>query len=242
MKWAVFTTIARVAADGGLSLDEVVGRLEEITGFGVLSEILNRHFIERGHILRCRRIAADAREALGEIRYSHLPKLRKDMRKEKARLDRFLAFINRVRGGDAETALELEGFVRESLDADRRIAEVERLHAELDAELGGLLIELVEYTEDFEALQKLEASDGVFTEAELAELRPLLGLYGGEVAKRILPGAANAEYVGWRQMHWARVMAESESGTIEHSVADRAYTRYGLILDEVLDASSIEPA
>jgi hypothetical protein len=37
-------------------------------------------------------------------------------------------------------------------------------------------------------------------------------------------------------------MAESESGTIEHSVADRAYTRYGLILDEVLDASSIEPA
>jgi len=59
-------------------------------------------------------------------------------------------------------------------------------------------------------------------------------LYGGEVAKRLPPGAANAEYVGWRQMHWGKVMAESASDTVEHAVADRAYTRYGLILDEIL--------
>jgi len=42
----------------------------------------------------------------------------------------------------------------------------------------------------------LNRSDGNFSHAELAELRPLLGLYGGEVHKRLLPGAANAEYVG----------------------------------------------
>jgi hypothetical protein len=238
MKWAVFTTIARVAADGALSLDGVEARLEEMSGFGPLWDVLHRHFIERGHVLRCRRITADAREALGDIRYIHLPRLRKEARNEKARLERFLAFINRS-GGDSETALELEGFVRERLDVDARLRGVEALHAELDAELGGLLVELVEYTEDFEALQKLEASDEAFTAADLAELRPLLGLYGGEVGKRLPPGAANAEYVGWRQMHWGKVAAESASDTVEHSVAERAYTRYGLILDEILSVSGI---
>ncbi len=234
MKWAVFTTIARVASDEALDLDEVAGRLEEITGFGPLWDVLHRHFIERGHVLRCRRIAADAREALGDIRYVHLPNLRKKTRREKARLDRFLAFIHRP-GGDPETARELEDFVRGGLDADRRANELETLHAELDAELGGLLIELMEYSEDFEALQKLEGSDDGFTAAELAELRPLLGLYGGEIGKRLPPGAANPEYVGWRQMHWGRMKAESASDTVEYAVADRAYTRYGLILDGILD-------
>lgn len=235
MKWAVFATVARVvAADGGSDADGMEVRLKELSGFGPLREILHRRFIERGHILRCHRIANEARESLNGIRYTHLPNLRRDMRRENARLDRFLAFIHRP-GGDPETARELEDFVRSGLDANRRAEELERLHAELDAELGGLLVELMEYSEDFEALQKLDtgADDG-FSEAELAELRPLLGLYGGEVGKRLQPGAANAEYVGWRQMHWGRVRAESASDTARRAVADRAYTRYGLILDEIL--------
>jgi hypothetical protein len=70
--------------------------------------------------------------------------------------------------------------------------------------------------------------------AELAELRPLLGLYGDEVTKRLPPGAATAEYVGWRQMYWGRKRAEAPHETVEYTVADRAYIRYGLILDEIL--------
>jgi hypothetical protein len=46
----------------------------------------------------------------------------------------------------------------------------------------------LEYNEDFEVLQELEGSNGEFSAAELAELRPLLGLYGGEVEKRLPPG------------------------------------------------------
>ncbi len=33
---------------------------------------------------------------------------------------------------------------------------------------------------------------------------------------------------------FTRNMAEAPYGTVEHAVADRAYTRYGLILDELL--------
>src|SRR5215217_2104156 len=71
MVWGVFTTIARVAAKRELSLDEVVDRLEEICGFRPLWEVLNNHFVKRGHILRCYRIANDIQEVLNEIRYTH---------------------------------------------------------------------------------------------------------------------------------------------------------------------------
>jgi hypothetical protein len=235
-KWGVFTTIARVAADPLLDLDGVVERLEKTAGFESLWGILNKHFIERGHILRGYRIATDAQEVLNEVRYTHLPKLRKDMQGEKDRLDRFLRFV-RGAGGDPETANEIEDFMRSHLDMDRRVNEVEALHGELDAEFGGLFLRLLAYNEDFEVLQKLEGSGDDFSEAELAELRPLLGLYGDEVEKRLPPGAATTEYVGWRQMYWGRRRAETRYGTAQHAVADRAFTRYGLILDEILTES-----
>jgi hypothetical protein len=233
MKWGVFTTIARVAADRALELDEVVEQLEEISGFTPLWEVLNRHFIQRGHILRCYRIASDAQEVLNEIRYTHLPKRRTEIHRESERLERFLGFIHSS-DGDPTTAAELEGFLRDHLDVGRRVSELETLHAELDAELGVLLNVLLAYNDDFEVLQRLEDPSSGFSKTELAELRPLMGLYGGEVGKRLPPGAVNAEYVGWRQMYWGRRRAEAAHGTIEHIVADRAYTRYGLILDEIL--------
>ena len=233
MKWGVFATIARVAMDPGLDLDGVVERLEEIAGFGPLWEVLNKHFIERGHILRCYRISSDAQEVLNEVRYTYLPKFRKDTRQDEDRLDRFLRFIRRS-DADSATAAELEEFIREHLDVNRRVNELESLHTELEVELSALLSQLLEYNEDFEVLQKLEDSDGYFSEAELAELKPLLGLYGGEVEKRLPPGAVNTEYVGWRQIYWGRKRAEALHGTAEYTVADRAYTRYGLILDEIM--------
>ncbi len=234
MKWGVFTTIARVAADTGLDPAGVVQRLEEITGFGPLWEILTKHFIERGHILRCYRIAGDAQKVLNEIRFTHLPERWKGMRQEEDRLNTFLRFIRQA-DGDPVIAGDLEDFVRSHLDANRCVNELETLHAELDAELSILFNQLLEYNEDFEVLQKLEGSNDTFTEAELGELRPLLGLYGGEVEKRLPPGAANVEYVGWRQMYWGRKSAEAQYGSIKQTVADQAYTRYGLILDEILD-------
>jgi hypothetical protein len=233
MKWGVFTTIARVAADPELDLDGVVERLEETTGFGPLWEVLNKHFIERGHILRCYRIAGDAQGVLNNIRYTHLPERRKDTHREEDRLNRFLDFIRRP-GGDPDIAGELEEFVRSHLDANRLGDELELLHAELEAELSALLIQLLEYNDDFEVLQMLEGSSGDFTEAELGELQPLLGLYGGVVEKRLPLGAANAEYVGWRQMYWGRKRAGASFGSTEYTVADQAYTRYGMILDDIL--------
>ncbi len=237
MRWGVFTTIARVAADPELGPGEVARRLEEISGFGPLEKILDKHFIERGHILRCYRIVNDAQEVLSEIRYTYLPQRRKEMRQEKDRLDRFLHLIGQA-GGDPAARGELEEFVRYHLDVNRREDEVEKLHGDIESELGSLFHQLIEYNEDFETLQMLEDSDHNLSPAELDELRPLLGLYGGEVEKRLPPGSVSAEYVGERQLYWVNRRAEAPYGTFEYAVVDRAYTRYGMILDEILDEQS----
>jgi hypothetical protein len=82
--WAVFATAAGVAADRELSIDEVAEKLEEIAGFEPLWDIVVRHFIKRGHILRCYRIIRDAQKILNELRFTYLPERRKELRREKS--------------------------------------------------------------------------------------------------------------------------------------------------------------
>ena len=235
-KWGVFTTIARVAADPELTPDEVVERLEEVSGFGPLKRILNRHFVERGHILRCYRIVRDAQEVLQDLRFIHLPARQKGLRREKDRLNRFLLLIGQA-DGDPATRAELEEFVRDHLDVNRGARDLENLHTELDTRLATLFHHLTEYNQDFEVLQKLEESDLDFSVVEVNELRALLGLYGSETEKRLPPGYMRVEYVGQQQLYWGRKVAQTPYGTTEYAVAEQAYTRYGLILDEILNGA-----
>jgi hypothetical protein len=231
--WAVFATVAAVAADRELGIDEVEKKLEEITGLGPLWEILTKHFIERGHILRCYRIARDAQEVLKRLRFEYLPQHRKELNRENERLERYVGFIRRP-GGDPITAAELESFVRANLDASRRTTELEKLYWDLGGEWGLLYSQLEEYNGDFEALQKLQEADHAFSQDELNELRPLLGQYGGELEKRLPPGRVDADYAGQRQRYWKRKREEAPYGSLRYAVADQAFDRLALIIDELL--------
>ncbi len=236
MPWAVFTTIAREISDHPeLGPDEVAKRLEEISGFERLWKILEQRFIERGHILRCHRIANDARTALDEIRYKYIPEHRRQARENKVRLNRFIDFIRRA-DDDPATAGELEDLVRRHVDMGRGVDELQRLYEDLRSELGTLLRELEEYNEDFGALQQLEEHKDGFTEDQLNELRSLLGRDGFEIETRLrLPPDTepDAGYVGRRQQHWTLVMTKAPNGTAKNLVAERAYKRYGSILGEI---------
>lgn len=236
MNWAVFTTIARVAADPELDINDVVRRLDEICGFQQLKQVLDDHFIKRGRILRCYGIASKATKVLEEIKFTHLPALQKDVRRDEERLDRFLTFI-RDASGERMTAGELEDFVRTHLDASARVREVETLLRNLGLELGTLFHELLEHNEDFGALKRLGDSNHRFSPVELDELQHLLGQYGGDIDVRLRPGAVSVDYVAERQLYWGRRRGEAPYGTVEHAAADRAYTRYGLILNELLGRS-----
>ncbi|MHB1424894.1 MAG: hypothetical protein ACYC3I_17115 [Gemmataceae bacterium] len=131
MPWSVFTTIARLAADPSLSDAALVKRLEELSGFGPLKEILDRHFFQRGRFLRCFRILNDARKILSAVRFQHLPEFRQQDRADLERRQRFIHFIRSSRG-DPAVARELEEFVSLQCGTARRAERLEVVLKDLD--------------------------------------------------------------------------------------------------------------
>jgi hypothetical protein len=109
---------------------------------------------------------------------------------------------------------------------------VEVVLRDLDRKLGVLFHALEEDNADFEGLQRLEKHAGEFTAAELDELRSLLGLYGMDTARRLGTSRRSVEAVTARQQFWAGVRVQDVS-PVRRAVADRAESRYGLILGEM---------
>jgi hypothetical protein len=232
MPWSVFTTIARTVADTSLSGSAVVTRLEELSGFKPLMEILQQHFFQRGRFLRCFRILNDARKILNDVRFQHLPEFRKHDRADLARRERFIQFIRSSRG-DPSVARELEEFVSMQCGTARRAERLEAVLKDLDRQSGQLYHDLEEYNADFQALEQLEKHESLFTAEERHELKSLFGLYGLETDKRLPPGKVTIEHAAERQQHWIDIRLRSRESA-RRLIAERAEARYGLLLHELM--------
>ena len=231
-RWPIFATLVRTAAEPGLSLEEVEARLREISNFDDLKQILDKHFIERGHILRCFRIVHDARRVLRKIKFDHLRHGHRGIREERDRLDRFVGLIRQA-GGDPTTTKELEAFVYEHLDVEAQARQLEDIYRDLDTKISGLYWELEHHNADFEALQKLEEFGHEFSEEERTELQPLLGLRGSEVEKRLPPGKADPDFALQRMLQWRGKAEQAPFGSVRRFVAERAYARYGIVYKQL---------
>jgi hypothetical protein len=231
-RWPIFATLVRVAAEPETDPDEVEARLKEIANFDDLEQILDKHFIERGHILRCFRIVDDAKRVLRKVKFDYLQERRGGVREERDRLGRFVGLIRQA-GGDAATTRELEAFVYEHLDIEARAKELEELYGDLDKKISKLYWELGHHNADFEALQRLEEPGHTFSEEELAELQPLLGLRGGEVDKRLPSGKADPDFALGRMLHWKGKAEQAPFKSVRRFVAERAYARYGIIYKQL---------
>jgi FtsZ-binding cell division protein ZapB len=231
--WAAFAAIARAAVRQNISTAELVQELKDISGFAPLQKLLEEQFFKRGHILRCYRIVGDVGRLLNKIRYVHLPKSREKARQDKARLERFLEFIRRAGGTTSTVGRELEEFVRGQLDSARLADALEALWEELDEKRADLFHELEEFNADFEVLQRIDEQPHKFSAEELEELRSLLGRSGVKMEDRLPDGKANRQYVRQRQIEWGLFGEESPRGTLQKYVAERAFIRYGLLLDEL---------
>ena len=233
MNWAVFTTVASVAANRALSIDEVAGELEDISGFGPLWDILVKHFIERGHILRCYRIIRDAQKFLNQLKFTYLPQRRKELRREKERLERFVRFIKATRRGSCDG----HGVGRIRARQPRRNPSGSRTGETLlglERRVGIALQSARGIQRRLRSLAKASRLRPHLLPGRANELMPLLGQYGGEVEKRLPPGRMDVVYAGERQRYWKRKRDEAPHGTVQYVVADQAFDRYALILDELL--------
>jgi hypothetical protein len=231
MEWSAFTVICRIVADFKFNLADAAARLDELSGFSRLKDVLERHFFQRSRFLRKFRVLRDARKVLSAIRFKHLPEFRALDRNDMARRDRFVAFIRGAQGNTA-VAKELEDFVALQCGVAKRADKVEAVLKDTDRKLSQVFHEMEEVNADFDVLQDMDQHVGEFSRAELDELRCLLGLYGMDAAKRLPCGLVQSKYVEQRQGVWNAVRLRDQS-TVRRRVAERAETRYGLILNEI---------
>ena len=234
-QWRVFVTVVEAAANHS-DVAQLLDALGEMSGMPRVRDTLREYFLERGHILRCFRIAHDARGILNRLRFEQLPAARRRASEDRARRERFHAFI-RAANGDPGVAAELEQVVDASLHTPEQADQLEALWRELDREVGALLSALGEHSADFGALQTLAASVHQFSPAEVEELRALLGMYGNGTRARLL-GEATVDHCIDRQVEWRAIRDTAPRGTAKASVASRAHDRLGSLIEQ-LEAADV---
>ncbi len=228
MPWRVFVTIANIVTDPDLDERSVVDKLQIIAGFDQLHTILDKHFIRRGTLLRAHRIVNDALLVVNTVKFTYLHEYHRRAAEDRIKQERFLAFLRSVQSY-SPVAVELQAFVQEHLahqsDLGLLIAEIERA-------IGHIKYELEDYNTDFEALQQVEEHPVLFSPQELGELRPLFGLHGLEIGKRLSPVHATLMYIEERQTHWTN-KSQLGKDPIIRSIAEHAVRRYGLLVEEL---------
>jgi hypothetical protein len=248
-QWMVFTTIARVLLDTGIeqgdgaktaktasegqtsssvaATEAALRALSSLAGFEKLRDVLERHFIRRAHYLRGYRVLGDALKVVNTVKYRYAPDFRMRRREQEARTERLLTFIRQAHGNPA-TARELEELVQ---TGSASCVDLEPVVDDLERSLGAIFAELEEYSADMTALLQLEDHDELFDETELQELRPLLGLYGMEIDRRLPAGKLSIDYAKQRQGYWLE--RQYDRRQVRQVVAVRAVARYGFILNEL---------
>ncbi|GIX02447.1 MAG: hypothetical protein KatS3mg112_1384 [Thermogutta sp.] len=230
MPWSVFTTIVKTLSQENMNYERTIVHLQELTGFNLLRNVLERHFFRRAKLLRAFKTVNKARDILDQLRFKCLPQFEREDEENQDRLNRFLAFI-RSSQGDKQIAQELENFLKTQLGASR-VSQIEALLRDVGLSLSKTYHELEEYNADFEALTVLEQARDLFTETEYRELQFLFGLYGLDMETRV-NGQCDPHYLNERQGFWSQQAIAARHET-RRMIADSAARTYGRLLAEIL--------
>lgn len=225
--WAVFAAIARhVVERPDEDVEALRASLVEVSHLETLTDVLERHLLARGHLLRSHRILVDAMDVLDAARRAIAEDRFAGQRERERRAARMLGFV-RAADGDPVVAAELVELIRASVaPVDPR---AEEACDGVDRELDELAEVLREHHADFEALQVIDRDRGAFSADETDELQAVLGLRGFDDDDR-LPRGADAAYVTGRMLHWQERGTRAAAGSARRLVAERAFIRYGNLL------------
>jgi len=233
MEWQVFVTLVQAAVAVQFDPTAFSLRAQQIAGFDALRNLLQKQFLERGRLLRWRRIVQSAQNLLNEVHYLRSREIREQEQAREQKLARYQRLLASC--SDRSTAAELEADLAKWLSAGT-LAQVEKLYNTFSDECSRMLFQLAQVNEDFDALKLLRDSVSLWTAEETAELERLLGRYGLEEDKRVPSDKLNVPYLAERQMAWDFAMKSSRSGSPRMLVAERACAQYGVLLDFCLRA------
>lgn len=229
MSWGVFRTLVNLARDQTMSQDEFCEQLASLSGFRQLRVLVEQRFLQRSQLLRCRRIALEARKKWSQSKKSELLKLRERLRERDQVLNEVRQEIRRP-----ETQNLLERLISETYGGLQSSEQIEQTVSsdlrELEIRLDELCRDLEASDHDFDALQKLLGSQPEFTTTETVELRRLFGLHGLSDTDR-LPCAVDREEIEklvetrWRFWNSQQVVATSAVRKEVAQAASRVYSR-----------------
>jgi hypothetical protein len=233
MPWAAFATIVRTVTDPSLAdAAAIVEKLREISGFARLHTVLEQHFFRRGSLLRGYNIVNKALKLLDDIKDTYLREFDRRQEEDKARRERFLAFLQRV-ARDA-VARELEEFVKERLFSN---PSMDLMLQDIERDITRLKYKLEDYNEDFNALKLIEEYPKLFTKDEVNELQPLFGQHNLETDRRLQSSEVTLPYIENRQSHWESKLPPRGRDPIVSAVAQQALRLYGQIAESLVQES-----
>jgi len=217
MPWRVFVVIARHLYR--YSLEEAIQLLNEISGVNRVMEIVQKHFFQRGKILRCYSICSELRTILTDIERNRLYELMKEVRSRKEFED-FIHSHPQTRSNPA-TSQKLMGFLKTYLKTEQEAKKLAlTIEKTLIVEVETLQLILQRTDENFRALQLIEQNYDYFNNEEREELFALFGMYGN--ANLTL----NEDTRGKRQQYWNLELNLSRNKD-RRVVAQYAISAYG---------------
>ena len=221
MPWRVFVIVARELRSK--PVPDALAVLEEMSGFIELRRLLQNHFFRRGQLLRCFRILSDLHAILCDVRRSALYEYKQRIKSTRQDLLDFTDFIVEHPRGSSDVANRLRRFLSDALPKDNS-AELDQASAVMLAKIERVRSELESVNQQFCGLQMLEgAPQGVFTDAELTELRVLFGLYA---TSRESDPVERRRLAVKQQPYWRQVQFESRDPQ-RKAVAELAQLFYG---------------
>jgi hypothetical protein len=215
--WRVFVVISHYLYN--YPLKDAITKLADISGVNRVMDIIQKHFFNRGKLLRCCRISNELSSILNDIERNRLYELGKEVRSRKE----FENFINshpQARNNNA-TAWKLKSFLKAYLKTEKEMDELSvPIQTILIPEVENLQLKLERTDENFRALQLIEQNISLFSKAEQDELFALFEMYGGTKE------GIDADTRGRRQQYWNLELNLSRSKD-RRMVAQYAIFAYG---------------
>jgi hypothetical protein len=217
LPWRVFVVISNYLYKN--PYEEAVSKLTEISGVNRVMEIIQKHFFNRGKLLRCYRISNELRAILNDMERNRLYELGKEVRSRKE-FEEFILSHPMARNNNT-TAQKLLSFMKSYLKTEQEMNQISvQIIDELIPGVENLQLKLQKTDDQFRALQLIEQNIQLFSQEEQDELFALFGMYGNSNL------ALDEDTRGRRQQYWNLELNRSRSKD-RRLVAQYAISAYG---------------
>lgn len=229
--WMAFRIIAKTLYDND-PLEKAIKILERYSGFSEVRDVLDRHFFQRGELLRCITVISKVMNLLYQLMNDELAKYHQRFQGQLSDIDDFARFILShpdFTPKENSVGRKLQKFISSHIPVDsfpdlsQQLNIIHKDFAEINANLFSV-------KESYEGLQLIESNLDCVDDKEKVELYELFGLYptSQEANKN------SHSYCIARSLYWRRKKEDANSSIrkIIAEIAERQYQRLNNILTQ----------